>query len=342
MSGPTYQIEWLDLENAEHWDEFVLNSSRGSVFQTSTYLKLLKKVFNKNPKILLAKRGAEIAAGVTLLPAKRMGLHYSGSPFYFPYNGIVVSDFPKVKYPFRITELQSRAVRLLLKELESNFQFMEFVLPENFGDLRPFVWNHWQVIPEYSVKVNLNPKTDYLSGVESSQRRKIRALSHLEFSEEGAERLEDFWELHLNSYRLHRALPPLKKTEFISFLSALLSTRLGKIFSIGSAPTPLAMVAVVEGAGKAYAIISGRAAGKESSGAEIALLFRLFQYYESRGFTELDLLGGMHPSITKVKLELGGVLQRTDRVRYFKSFWIESLWHLQSKRIQKRRTTGAD
>ena len=325
MQTSVFKIEYIDIFKSDKWDEFISRSSLGTLFQSSPYVKSVREAFNRPVETICVTHGGEILGGVILYSGKHFGLSYVPRPYFIPYNGFILSDFPEVSYYYRKISLQNSVLTLLRDELEKRYLYCSLQQTQELTDLRNLLWHGWHITPEYTVIIPLQGNRDLFSRVDRYQRRRIRTLEteDLTFSEEIIP--QEFFTLMEKSYHSHRLQPPLSGDKWIRFVKLLQNNDLARTFGLKIGDKLVTALLTVEGEPKVYGLFSGREVGSEYSGMEIYLIWKVMEYYRSKNFENFDLLGAMVPSIAKTKLELGGILKRSDSLLYYKNKMIRSL-----------------
>jgi hypothetical protein len=331
------KISTLEPSQLHLWDIFVKNSRYGSVFQTSSFLQIVAKSFQRNSVILAAKDGDRIVGGAVLLPLKKFGIYYTTSPFYIPYNGFIVSDFPLLKPYYKIVEKQGKIIDSLRQFIESEFVFAQLYIPSHLWDCRSLFLNNWRFEPVYNVQLDLTHKP-LVENLRRNQKRNI-----LKVEKEGCEislteDVEKLYELYYNSYLHHHLDPPVSRKHFISFSSEILKAGIGKCYQTRKGKEITAVLLVIEDFPTIYTLLAGRVLDKKYDNAELYLYWKLMNIYQENGYKIMDMLGGMEPSITYVKMGLGGKLYRFDQVFYRKSNFYQILFMaMQRMKMIKRK-----
>ena len=83
------------LEPAEYasWDALVAASPHGSLYSTTAYLEALCAVTGATYRILVARRGPELAGGIALYERRdAQGVRVAPRPLLF-YNGVVLRNY---------------------------------------------------------------------------------------------------------------------------------------------------------------------------------------------------------------------------------------------------------
>ncbi len=331
------QLRILEVSEWEKWDCFVKEIPHGTIFQTSMYFKVFAEVFRRKVEVLTVNYQQKITAGVVLYPKKRWYINYATLPFLIPHNTILYQDFHTGQNYYRKIKSEQKILDLIQQYIEEHFHFCHLYLEPSVLDVRSFVWKNWLFTPQYSISIPLNKGYDPMDRLPHNQRRHIR-----KFEKQSAEFIElndlsSCFEFISQSYSAHHMNPPLKRKDFDKFVTLLYQNQILKGFAITSGNKILAVMLAVEDFPVTYALFSGKDFSHNRSEAELFLHWRVLNYYREKGYASFDLLGAMSPAISRVKLELGGVLYRGDDVLYFRNSYYKILHHLEFRRQLRNR-----
>ncbi len=325
------QKSWLD------WDHFVRQSIQGTIFQTSQYFTVLEKVFHRTVRVITVIEEDRLVGGMVIYPGRKWGIPFATCPFYIPYNGILSLPPDENKPYLKQIKWEQNFLELIGDYLTHHYAFCEMVLHYSWSDLRSLVWKNWQFEPVYTIRIPLSADRDLWKEIPHNQRRHIRKFEKETFHFEETKQADRFYDLWSMSYRHHRMYPPLNQESFQGLIRELMNRKIARCFVISVRGEESAMMLVVEDGTTAYALFSGKNFHLPSPESELSLHWQLINYYQERGFEYLDLLGAMAPSISRVKLELGGRLQRGDSVRYFRNRAIRTMYQLQMQVMRYKR-----
>jgi hypothetical protein len=332
-----YRLQKISSDEWASWDSFVRNSPQGTVFQTTPYLNAFSSAFKRNIEILAVTENDELIAGLVVLPKKRGGIRYTTSPYLIPFNGIIMKDVSTLGSYLKKVKFHQRVVSLIQQELEKRFHYSEIYLASSIMDIRSFIWQNWHIQPDYSINIPLQDHDNLIDGLPHNQRRHIRKFEKSEFTLEESQDYEICYNLMYQSYRHHGIKPPIEQQNYTEFVSLLFKNKLQKTYLISIAEKAAAFMIVIEDKPLVYALFSGKNFKQEQSEAELYLHWRLLQLYQDKSYDSFNLLGAMSPSISRVKLELGGRLVRQDIGRYFKNGIIRLLLQAESIRQLRNR-----
>ena len=335
MAKKDLQLEKLPVGEWDEWDPFVRQSPQGTVFQESRYLQSFADVFHRELNVMVIRQDQEILAGLVLLPKKRGWIRYATSHYLLPYNGPLISeDLSGLSYQKKIKWI-NRIIPMFLKYIRENYQFAEMYLSDQIPDLREFIWRDWRIIPDYTIQIPLEDLS--INQLPHNQRRHLNKFSQYDTQFSESSDYASCFDLMNSSYENHSRTPPISKTQFMEFTSLLTDQNLLRTYTIARHGRIMAFIMVAECAPTVYALFSGKDFTGNLKEAELYLHWKTMEYYAGKGFRSLDLLGAMMPSISRVKLELGGILRRGDHARYFKNRFYNALYWLQQGRQERNR-----
>ncbi len=170
------------------WDELVKSSPSGTIFHSSKWAVIQRDFFGRPLKILGCFENDEMVAGCTLF-------YHSRGPFTViystcnlnPYGGIVVKRLPDASFRKR-GMFQDRVIRAIENALmNERFVKMEVCNAPELIDMRPFIWNGWEVELKYTYRLRLNePGPNIMSDrrfhaiLEDQQKENDKSLNSLD------------------------------------------------------------------------------------------------------------------------------------------------------------------
>jgi hypothetical protein len=335
LAKSNIQLQVLSEKDGELWDEFVAKSPQGTIFQKTAYLKCYAEVFKRKLLKIAITQDDQIIAALPLLPKKIGWILYATVPYLIPYNGPVLSANRDGFSYLKKVKLFNKVAEEILDYIQKHFHFLEMYLSDSLPDLREFVWKQWQFSPDYTIEVPLESLS--IRNLPHNQRRHINKFSQLpsEFTE--TVDFEKCYDLMHNSYAYHQKRPPISKVDFQKFTTALSENKLLKSFAIIFENQIAAFLMTIEDPPYAYALFSGKEFSQTESESELYLHWKLMEHYSSKRYKYLNLLGAMSPSISRVKLELGGILRRHDHALYFKNGFYQLLYNIEKLRRNRNR-----
>lgn len=306
----TGRIEYLSENQFERWDRFVDASNQGSIYNQSFFLQALCAAADTQFRILTIWKGEEILGGVGLHFVKnRYGdrVHSRGLLYY---NGLVLRNFD-TKYPSSLTYRHIEIVQPLLKELDDKkYASIELTNRHTLTDLRPFIWDGWQVGLRYTYEVPIHDLDKLWDGAEQNIRRLIKRCDQAGMKLAANDDFETFYGFHLATCQRKGLSPYLPFERFKTLYDSLHARGCAQIFfAVLPDGKPVAAQIVLT---TSHPVTHTWAAGSDAehldTGASAFLRWKVFEELNKRGFRYNDLTDAMNPPVAKFKSQFGGEL----------------------------------
>ena len=337
MATSKFTLRTLGEDKYPQWDEFVQGSPQGTIFQRSTYIRIIQSVFHRDPQIIAVQDPDNIVGGIVLYPLQKFGIRYFTQPFYLPYNGFVLSDFASIKDYAKRMNLQQHVIELLQNYIEKQFDFGELYLPPDISDFRSLIWKGWKFSPEFDLEMDIRKPKNLSNLIRRNQMKHIQKFEKISPHFGEIQDPQILFNLIDQSYRYHKTSPPIPENQFVRLIKGTIDNKIGRIWGIQVEGRWIAAMLVIEGFPVFYSLFSGRDTEYADSEGKIYLYWKILNHYRNKNFEIFDMLGAMSPSISRVKIEMGGKLKRADKITYFKSGLYRLLFQLQSRRKLKER-----
>ncbi len=161
-----YEIRALNVSEFARWDEFVRQSSQGTLFHTTLWLETTGEPF----QLLGCFRGDELHGGFAL---GLMGHRAAGTPHpsLTPYLGIL---YPRTQAKY-VTEISNNKEigTVFAAFLKSKFDRVELPFAPEVVDLQPFIWQGFDVGLHYTYRLPLTNSSSILEHMDASRRRNL-------------------------------------------------------------------------------------------------------------------------------------------------------------------------
>lgn len=161
-------VKRLEASEYDDWDSFVAESSQGTLFHTSYWLRVSGQEF----RIYGYFKGSELLAGLPLVSnVSNFGVKRAYHPYLTPYLGIVFKE-NKAKYVKRISD-EKDICRDIAKSIKDDFglihiEFTPFVL-----DLQPFIWEGFTSGVKYTYMLELGDLENVWNEMDARRRNGI-------------------------------------------------------------------------------------------------------------------------------------------------------------------------
>ncbi|NOX37063.1 MAG: GNAT family N-acetyltransferase [Calditrichaeota bacterium] len=317
MSDSKYRVCEITLENEQEWRQLLSHTQPPILFHEPEFIRIVAEVFSFSPQLIVIVKGETPIGGTVMWKRTRWGQHLGITPFYVLYNPIRMLTLATYRTFRQVENLHDVAVPLL-QWVESQYRVATLSTHPSFGDVRPFLWRHWQVQVRYTACLSLPWTQTSVERMDPEHHRLYRRAqerTEWRFVTDGDPAA--LWELIQKNYAQDGLLPPIQKKEFLRFAHEIQRAQKGEVFSIQSEKgNVLAATLVLRDASTGYGLFLGRQSGHDGNLASIRLLVQTAEYLSAMGLTQFDLGGAMVPSIARFKLQLGA-----DLVPYFHCQW---------------------
>ncbi len=341
---PDLSLKRLSESEYPLWDSFVESSSQGTVFNTSTWASIIREVFGVQHAICAVLEGDELVGGISFFHKKKAGLRVITRLPLTPYCGILFHA-PEGEKDQKTSTEHHEIVESIIEKLGDEFHFVHFILHPSVLDMRPFLWRHWYVLPQYTYINSLAEISETWTRLSSSLRRKINRAEEKHFSivqKDDPTLLLKFQEM---SYAKAGLKPVLSFSTFKKFCDAAARANLLRIYSIVDRESNVhAERAVILHEGHAYDWIAGtnfqiedEHAPNSSGQANHLLVWEILKRLSSEGMKTFDFLGANTPGVVEFKRAFGGKFVCYFEVRYFSSLFVQALNYLNQRWIQLKR-----
>lgn len=301
--GSRYEVRCLPESEYAQWDAFVEDSPQGTIFCTTTWLKIFLTPF----KLFGCYRDDELIGGLPVL--ERRGICLSGGPRapLIPFQGVIVCDVPGMKYA-NVIAFQNEVTGRLIETLEQTYRDIEIANHFSFIDIRPFIWAGYSQLVRYTYIVDLSNLDKLWGEMEKDTRYEINKARKNEIVVKKQLDVMVFDRLYTLTFE-RKGLKRRLSTEFICRLyNALKNKDCVEIYlGEGKDGIPSAAVFVMWDTKRAYYILGASNPDKIGDGASSLTLWTAFEDLSSR-FKEIDLVGANDYNIALFKRGFGGRL----------------------------------
>jgi hypothetical protein len=306
-------VDVLDLGGRAEWDALVAASAHGSPYATTTYLDALAAATGGSYRVLVARKGDDIAGGVALFEETTAnGRRIAPRPLLF-YNGVVLREHP-TKYPSqRTSRLLETTAALEAAIRESGPPRVALRHRHTLDDVRAFVAGGWSARPGYTYVVDLTDMKAAWERVEQNLRRLVNRCvgQGMVLTDD-----DDF-----DSYfRMHDAQAERKGTErylaqgaFRTWFATLHAAGLCRLFHarLPSGESISAQLVLTGPHRVSHSVTAAADAAYLNSGATAFLRWKVFERLAELGYAANDLTDAALNPVTHFKSQLGGELAVT-------------------------------
>ncbi|MFC1932959.1 GNAT family N-acetyltransferase [Chloroflexota bacterium] len=163
------EVRLLNENEYSLWDNLVDESSQGTVFHKSFWLKASEK------KIVIYGyfKGRELYAGIPLSHCVKFGIRVALPPLLTPYSGVLLRK-SEGKYVTRLSA-EKEATQKIAQKLKSDQHFVNFMYPPGVVNIQPFLWEGFSLSIMYTYIIQLDRSLeDIWNAMEFETRHHIR------------------------------------------------------------------------------------------------------------------------------------------------------------------------
>jgi hypothetical protein len=164
------------------WDGIVERSPQGTIFHTREWLTIIAKHTHSQLFLLVGYIGNEPVAAIPFFYRKRSLFNIVSSPMgstLVPHLGPIFPDYDmhkQHKREFHFREFQKELDEFLRQNLKPDS--ISIITSPNLLDVRPLVWNDYQVIPKYNYIKDITNLDDVWNGFKKELRKNIEKVEH--------------------------------------------------------------------------------------------------------------------------------------------------------------------
>lgn len=175
-------IRALNEDEFKIWDAIVDRSPQGTIFHTLEWLKIIAKHTSSQLYLVVGYLGNEPVAAIPFFYRKRSLFKIVSSPMgstLIPHLGPIFPDYDvhkQYKREFHFREFQKELDEFLIQKL--NPDSISIITSPNLLDVRPLIWNDYQVIPKYNYIKNITNLDTVWNGFKKELRKNIEKVEH--------------------------------------------------------------------------------------------------------------------------------------------------------------------
>ncbi len=292
------------------WNDFIMNSSRGSFFYTTEWANLLSYTFDRQYEVIVLRDNDQIIAGLLVFAQKRFGYRLITPVALYPYNGPVLYESWDTKYQKKIAN-GLECITQISEYLINNFDFWMINISPDIKDIRSFQWQNCRVEPSYTYQLALKNWKDCQQNFNQSVRRKVRRAEKENTTFKQSNEKNSFIRMYLHSYHRHGLKPLIDEKTLERFLTMALKLPQVKLFYVEKEDKILAGRIILEDTNHIYDLLAG-SDDPDGYGSNY-LVYKILELYSGKEFV-FDFLGADHPLIEEFKRGFGGQLVNGFRV----------------------------
>jgi len=304
-------IDVLPETRYGEWNQLVAGSAAGSIYNTPDHLDALCSAAGGRYRILVARRGDELAGGVALYERDSVFGRYVAPRLLLYYNGIVLQR-GETKYPSVETSRRLKTLAALEEALTTEgYARVELRNTAALSDVRPFLAKGWTARPSYSYVVPIADLTAAWGRVEQNLRRLVTRCAEHGMVVTDDDDFDSFFALHAATMERKDAAVYLPRPAFAAFVTRLLAPRLCRLFHARTADgRVVASQLVLLGSHPICHTVSAASDPEFNKlGVSAFLRWKAFEALSALGYRGNDLTDAALNPVTHFKSQLGGDLQ---------------------------------
>jgi hypothetical protein len=327
-----YKPEIFNLSELNDWDDKISKSEQGTVFNTGFWAEILKDVFGVNNKVFCIVKNGNILGALPVFYKKRYGINVITQIPLTLYNGSLFFFDNEIKSQKR-EQYRSEMLESLITQIQKEFGFCNFSNHPSINDVRPFYWNKWEIIPQYTYRIALGDEEKMWENFSSSLRRKINHGDNECFIIKEENDPDNLINLHWESYSRKGMNTIIDRALMKKFIKKTLEKNIGKIFTISDNKGVITSSrAVLCWNNIVYDWIAGTSVKSKESNSTHFLLWKILQIYSRKGCRFFDFMGANTKKILDFKRSFGGELTTYYEVKHYSSKWIKMLTNINDYR----------
>jgi hypothetical protein len=238
---------------------------------------------------------------------------------YFNKKKIIVPDYYPVYNSFWIKEsLKEKKINQILieslKTLKEKFENITFNLPVNFYDVRPFIWENFNIKIKYTYLKNLND-LNFKSDVKNNYSKAVENLNLIFKEDVLSDEIWNYYQIQLSS--LGFTTNKLKRLKY--WILNLHESGLVKIFVVKNQDKLYcgSSIVILDSLKSSAGLLLNHTLNDSYQSQKTAFLYvKTHKWLENEGYKELDYLGANTKNIAEFKSNFNPVLQTYYAVNY--------------------------
>lgn len=294
----------LSLEDPgaqDRWEVLYEHAPDRTPYSSIDYIRTVCDIFSLNGELHLVHNEEGDHAGILVYWRKRGLYREVVIPPVTQYSSFLYRRPPSEAK----VHTQHSALEELLSSIAKRFHIVRSFLDGSL-DMRPALWQGWEVTPYYTYRLTMEAVSDPLSLWSSTKRRTFRK-HHAHFCFEETETdVSSLIALCEQSYLLQNRPLPSQAVDLEALVSALLKKGLVRLFTVTASEgvSPAGALAVLNDGISAYYWL----AGSERGPAMTVLLGHVLPVLKKDGYKQFDFVGANTPSIAEFKRQFGPTL----------------------------------
>ena len=297
------EVRLLNEDEYSLWDNLVDESSRGTVFHKSFWLKA------SGTKIVIYgyfKKG-ELHAGIALPHRVKFGIRAASPSLLTPYSGVLLKT-SEGKYVTRLSA-EKEATQKIAQKLKGDQHFVHLMYPPGVVDIQPFLWEGFSPNIMYTYIIQLDKSLEEIwNDMDFETRHHIRKAEKdgivINKSDDFNQTLNIIEKTNMRRNRNVRS-----ELEVFNAYNEVVARRsqCKSFLAQDKNGDYIAVAYIVWDNRRSYNILSGYDSEKKHHGALTLALWKAIEFSKQElGLEEFDFVGSMIPRIERFFRGFGG------------------------------------
>ena len=308
-----YKTYILGEKDKEFWDEFISESSNGTIFHRFEWLKAAEEHSKMKLLPVAVYKGNTVVSLVPFFKSKKYGLRILLSPpnsCGIPFLGPVLNIPASNRYKYEQTYIDTIDHMIQFLEDKIGFDFLRIVHTPDIVDMRSYNWKKYYVQPSYTYSFNLTAdKESIYNGFHSSTKNALKkAMSNKEIViSKDKKYSSEILSLVDKRYKTQNRKFKVNKYYFEKLMSSSLSDCIESIAIVHNECTIAGDITLTDRK-NAYAWVGSVNRDVSLPGVGELVLWEKIKEYIDRGFSAYDIVGANTRHLRKHKAKYGAKL----------------------------------
>jgi len=308
-----YTTYILGEKDSKFWDDFITNSSSGTIFHRFEWLKAAEEHSKMQLLPVAVYKGNTVVSLVPFFKSKKYGLRILLSPpnsCGIPFLGPVLNIPASNRYKYEQTYIDTIDHTILFLENKIGFDFLRIVHTPDIVDMRSYNWKKYYVQPNYTYSFDLTEdKESIYNGFHTSTKNALKkAMSNKEIMiSKDKKYSSEILSLVDKRYKTQNRKFKVNKYYFEKLMSSSLSDCIESIAIVHNDHTIAGDITLTD-RNNAYAWVGSVNRDVSLPGAGELVLWEKIKEYAERGFSAYDIVGANTRHIRKHKAKYGAKL----------------------------------
>lgn len=321
------RIEYIEEENHQFWDEFVMTVSYSTIFNTSCFGKVFSEATKYSFQIISVKKEERIIAGIMFFYKKVLSKGIVCAPQLSPYSGLLY-NFRKTKHIYNNELFHYRICKLIIDELSTKNILINLKLNPGFNDIRPFIWRNFHSITRYTYQINYKDLSEIYGRLHTNAKARIKKAKRYQYeflvSKTGIDE-KKLYSLLNESITKNKGKISIDMNRFKRIIQTFFDAGKLIVFSSEINSICVSAYAVLVYQNKAFIWLGGNKKSHLYTGVSTATLYDALCYLVSHGYNEIDFVGANNEKTAVFKSQFNFKLTNYYQLIYKKNFCLKVL-----------------